>query len=116
MTWQPTMVTTIDGRQVSSDSEEWRSVCEAVYTLAKPERDRSEWLVLVEKRRGAAGRQALEAEMDRIEPAYLLALGSKDRRHAYLAQVEHYRGEMARKTLERRLISLWEQRKAQAAA
>lgn len=112
MTWQPTTVTTIDGRVVKSDSETWRSVCEAVYTLGKNEIDRSAWLVSVAAKRGAAGRQQLEDEMFRIEPAYLLAMGTKEQRQAYLAQVERYRGEHIRKDLERRLIALWEQRKA----
>lgn len=116
MTWQPTTVTTIDGRQVLSDSEAWRLCCEAVYTLNKPEGSRGSWLATVEARRGTGGREALEAEMDRIEPAYLLALGDRDARRAYLAQVEHYRGEMVRKDLEQRIVALWEQRKAAAAA
>lgn len=115
MTYQPTTITTIDGRHVSSESEEWRSVCEAVYTLGKSEIDRSSWLTAVGAKRGAAGRQLLEDEMFRIEPAYLLAMGSKEQRQAYLAQVANYRGDHVRKDLERRLIALWEQRKAAAA-
>lgn len=116
MTWQPTTITTIDGRQALSDSEEWRACCEAVYTLNKPECDRSAWLADVERKRGAAGRQSLEDEMLRIEPAYLLAMGDKETRRAYLAQVERYRGEHIRKDLERRLVALWEQRKVAQAA
>lgn len=112
MTYTPTMVTTIDGRQVLADSEEWRACCEAVWTLGKPEVDRSAWLIQIEKRRGAAGRQALELEMDRIEPAYLLAMGGKDERRAYLARVEVSRGDWVRQDLERRLVALWEMRKA----
>lgn len=113
MNWKPTMITTIDGRQVLSDSPEWRSVCEAVYTLGKPEGAiRHAWIADVERKRGAAGRQALEEEMDRVEPAFLLAMGTVEQRRAYLSQVEHYRGEQARKWLEQRIVALWEQRKA----
>lgn len=117
MSWQQTMITTIDGRQVLSDSEDWRVCCEAVYTLGKPEGPtRDAWLADVAKKRGAAGRQALQDEMDRIEPAYLLAMADRDTRRAYLAQVEHYRGEPTRKWLEQRIVALWEKRKAEAAA
>lgn len=116
MTYTPAMVTTIDGRQCLADSETWRSVCEAVWTLGKPEIQRSEWMAQIEKRRGAAGRQSLQDEMDRVEPAYLLAMADRDTRRAYLAQVERYRGAWVREDLERRLVALWEQRKAAAAA
>lgn len=109
-------VTAIDGRVVDSSSEEWRRICEAVWTLNKSEADRGAWLADVERKRGAAGRQALQDEMDRIEPAYLLALADKETRRAYLAQVEHYRGPNARETLEQRLVALWEQRKAASSA
>lgn len=113
MTYQPTTVTTIDGRQVLSDSTEWMCCCEAVYTLGKTEGGpREAWLADVEKKRGAAGRDALQAEMDRIEPAYLLAMGGKDERRAYLSRVKASRGDWVRQDLERRLVSLWESRKA----
>jgi hypothetical protein len=113
MTWQPTTVTTIDGRQVLSDSTEWMLCCEAVYTLGKPEGGtREKWLDDVEKRRGVAGRRSLEDEMDRVEPAYLLAFGDRDRRRAYLDVVERYRGLPTRKWLEQRIVALWEARKA----
>lgn len=105
-------VTTIDGREVDSWSTEWAACCEAVWTLGKPEVARSAWLVTVEKKRGAQGRKALEDEMHRVEPAYLLAMATKEQRQSYLAQVERYRGDFDRKDLERRLIALWEQRKS----
>jgi len=106
-------VTTIDGRVVDTSSEAWRLCCEAVYTLGKPEGGaRENWLADVEKKRGQAGRKSLEDEMDRIEPAYLLAFGSKDQRRAYLDQVQRIRGENAMQHLERRIVALWQQRKA----
>lgn len=116
MAWQPKKITTIDGREVLCDSEEWRSCCEAVWTLNKPESERAAWLSSVEKARGPGGRRAIEEEMRRVEPAYLLAMDGKEARRAYLAQVEYYRGEHVRKDLERRLVALWEQRKAASAA
>lgn len=109
-------VTTIDGREVDSSSEAWRLCCEAVYTLNLPEADRGAWLSRVEKHRTDAGRKALEQEMGRIEPAYLLAMANKDVRLAYLAQVERYRGAVTREWIEKRLVALWEQRKAAQAA
>ena len=35
-TWKPTLVTLIDGRQVPSDSEEWRHETEARFILELP--------------------------------------------------------------------------------
>lgn len=116
MSWQPTTITTIDGRQVLSDSPEWVACCEAVWTLGKSEVERDQWLQKIEQRRGPAGRRALEEELHRVEPAFLLAMDGKETRRAYLAQVEHYRGELVRKDLERRLVALWESRKAAATA
>lgn len=116
MTYRPAMVTAIDGRQVLADSELWRSICEAVWTLNKPHVDRDAWLASVEKKRGADGRRALEDEMARIEPAYLLAMASRDVRRAYLDRVSHYFGQVAREHLEQRVVALWEQRKAAQAA
>ena len=114
--YTPTIITTIDGRQVASDGPEWRACCEAVRVLGMPEKDRAGWLQRIEKHRGAGGRKALEDEMDRVEPAYLLALGTKEARRAYLEQVARYRGEPARDWLQERLIKHWEQQKAAAAA
>lgn len=34
--WKPATVTLIDGRQVASDSEEWRHECEARTVIAMP--------------------------------------------------------------------------------
>lgn len=34
--WKPTLVTLYDGRQVMSDSEEWRHECEARAIIALP--------------------------------------------------------------------------------
>ena len=116
MSWQPTVVTTIDGRDVLSDSPEWRLCCEAVYSLSKPQSKRGEWLDSIERSRGRQGRLALEAEMNRVEPAYLLAMGSKEIRRAYLTQTEQHRGVLACENLEQRIVALWEQRRAASTA
>lgn len=108
-------VTTIDGRVVDSSGEEWRRCCEAVWTLGKPEADRAAWMAGIERHRGPAGRKALEDEMHLVEPAYLLAMANRDLRRSYLDRVERHRGELARKDLERRIVELWELRKADAA-
>ena len=55
------MVTLIDGREVPSDSEEWRAECEARYLLNRPTIDeRRALLAAIEKRRGKAAREDLE--------------------------------------------------------
>ena len=55
------MVTLMDGREVPSDSEEWRAECEARYLLARPSIDeRRALLAAIEKRRGKAAREDLE--------------------------------------------------------
>lgn len=63
-TWKPSIVELADGREVLSDSEEWRAECEARYILNLPNKPaRHEQLDKIEKRRGAAARQALEARV-----------------------------------------------------
>lgn len=48
------MVTLADGREVASDSPEWRAECEARYILNMPTKDaRLALLDQIEKRRGA---------------------------------------------------------------
>lgn len=55
------MVTLMDGREVPSDSDEWRAECEARYLLARPSIDeRRALLAAIEKRRGKAAREDLE--------------------------------------------------------
>lgn len=109
-------VTTIDGRVVDSDGEAWRLCCEAVAVLRKPHADREAYFNRVRHHRLDAGLRYLQDEIARVEPAYLLALGSRDVRRAYLAQTEFYEGLTAREHLEQRIVALWEQRKAAPAA
>ena len=55
------MMTTHDGREVPSDSEEWRAECEARFMLKmRTKQHRHSYLEAVEKRRGADSRRALE--------------------------------------------------------
>lgn len=58
--WEPAMVSLADGRRVASNSREWLVECEAAYILSRPLPERRAILDAVEKRRGLAGRQALE--------------------------------------------------------
>lgn len=59
--WQPSIVTLADGRQVPSDSEEWRAECEARFVLNMPNKPlRLEFLDKIEKRRGEVARRDLE--------------------------------------------------------
>lgn len=54
------MVTLIDGRQVESDSEDWRHECEARYVAAMPMRQqRLDYVAAIERRRGAAEAERL---------------------------------------------------------
>ena len=60
-TWKPSTVTLADGRQVASDSPEWRHECEARTILDMPNKQvRLELLDKIEKRRGANARRELE--------------------------------------------------------
>lgn len=60
-TWKASTVTLIDGREVLSDSPEWKAECEARYLLARPTVDeRRALLAAIEKRRGKAVREDLE--------------------------------------------------------
>ncbi|HXU93377.1 MAG TPA: hypothetical protein VFP33_06945 [Gallionella sp.] len=95
-----------------SDGEDWRMCCEAVHWLSKRHDERSAGLGKIEARRGAEARKALDEEMHRIEPAYLLAMGTVEQRRAYLDQVEYYEGPMFREALEARIVALWKERKA----
>ena len=73
-TWQPSMVTLLDGRPVLSDSEEWRAEMEALHILNLPTKEiRLNCLDGIEKRRGTAARKELEA---RILKLWQLRLGA----------------------------------------
>lgn len=73
--WAPAQVTLADGRQVASDSREWLLETEAAYVLSLPSLlERRSMLDNVEKRRGLAGRQALE---ERVRSLWILRKGIK---------------------------------------
>lgn len=60
-TWKPSTVTLADGRQVLSDSPDWRAECEARTILDMPSKPaRLAMLDSIEKRRGAQARRELE--------------------------------------------------------
>lgn len=70
------MVTLEDGRQVSSDSREWLYQCEAAYVLSLSLPERRAFLEGVghDRKRGPAGRKALE---DRVRALWILRKGIK---------------------------------------
>ena len=111
--FQPKEVTTIDGRVVLNNSEEWRLCCEAVCVLRMmPQAMREDHLRWVERHRGQKGLAYLAGEIARVEHAFILAMGYRNARRAYLDEVAATRGEQERKSLEARIVALWEQRKA----
>lgn len=60
-TWRPSTVTLHDGRQVLSDSDEWRMECLAAKVLDMPTREeRRQWLDAWSKRHGEASCKAVE--------------------------------------------------------
>ena len=72
--WRPTLVKLSDGREVLSDSEDYRAETEALYILELPTKEiRLNFLEAIEKRRGTAARNELEA---RILKLWQLRLGA----------------------------------------
>lgn len=60
-TWQAPMVTLLDGREVRSDSPEWRFQCEGQHILNLPSKlERKKLLSLIEEKRGAPARREIE--------------------------------------------------------
>lgn len=113
-TWVAPMVTLCDGRQVPSDSEEWRAECEARYVLAIPHEKRAEFYQRIEARRGADAVKRLKELAYDIEPHYVMGLPSRDHRRHYASKVEHYFGQNARENLESKVRKLWEEARAVA--
>lgn len=65
--WVAPMVTLADGRQVPSDSPEWKDECEARHILNLPTKAaRIELLNGIEKRRGPDARRELEVRILRL--------------------------------------------------
>lgn len=115
MSWQPSAVTTVDGRTLMSGSEEFRAYCEAMVVLKTQPHIAENRLAMIEKMRGKAGRELVQAECNRLEPAYMLSLPDKATRQAHLQKIADVRGASARTALEERIVALWNERKAAAA-
>lgn len=63
-TWKAPMVKLADGREVPSDSPDWKDECEARHILNLPTKAaRIELLDQIEKRRGADARRELEVRI-----------------------------------------------------
>lgn len=114
-TWRAPLVELVDGTQVPSDSEAWRCECEARTLLAIPHEARADVLERIEQKRGAEAKRQLQDAMREVEHAFVLDMATRDVRRAYLAQVEHFRGQNAREHLELRITELWNRRRALAA-
>lgn len=64
------MPTLHDGREVASDSEDWKLECLARYVLRRPSRAlMNEWLLDFHKQAGAAAESSLRARMNAIRAA-----------------------------------------------
>jgi hypothetical protein len=62
--WKPSTVKLADGREVLSDSQEWKDECEARHVLNLPTKaERLELLKGIGKKRGTEAREALEARI-----------------------------------------------------
>lgn len=62
--WKAPMVTLADGREVPSDSQEWKDECEARHILNMGTKAaRIELLNQIEKKRGPDARRALEVRI-----------------------------------------------------
>lgn len=110
------MVTLADGRQVHSDSEEWRAECEARHILAMSMGERAEVFIAIQAKRGEAAAKALKMRCFELEPAYVLGLPNRELRNRYIATVEQRFGPNAAETLKAKVRALHEQRKVAAEA
>lgn len=104
--WKPSTVTLADGRQVLSDSEEWRAECEAMHFLSKGIAQRTEILAALRQKRGDASAEAVQAAMNACEPAYVLSLPNKAQRNGYLDDVARQYGQHAADWLKSRATDL----------
>lgn len=116
MAWQPSEVVTVDGRTLMSDSTEWLQYCEASTIMKAAQHIGQNYRSMIEKMRGKAGLAKVEAEISRIEPAYILSLPDRDTRRAYLAKREAVIGSSAKAALEQRILALHAERQAAATA
>ncbi len=116
MTWIAPMVTLFDGRQVASDSEEWRAECEARHLLAMPLGQRAETLAVIQEKRGAVATKALKMRCFELEPYYVLSLPNKDLRKRYVDAVGERFGPNAADALRGKARAIHEQRKVAADA
>jgi len=112
MAWTPSQVVTVDGRTMMSDSPDWLRYCEALTVIKSPEHIGGRYRSMLERMRGKAGLEALEQQVNLIEPAYVLSLPDKPTRRAHLDKVQRTRGEVARLVLEDRVRALHAERMA----
>lgn len=109
-TWQPTTVKLYDGREVPSDSEDWRAETEARHVLGWLPHRRREYVELIAKKRGAAAAQNLRGSMGRLMPAYILDLPNRAQRNAYIDQIGMAFGNEAKEVMKAKVLAVWKTR------
>lgn len=101
----------IDGTVVLSDSPEWLAECEARHILSLGSLARETFYSFATKMRGDAAAVELKERVAKIEPHYVLGLGSRDLRAAYLDRVRSNFGEERAIVLEHAVRELWRAKK-----
>lgn len=115
MTWQAPLVTLACGRQVRSDSAEWRDECGARHVLAMDHAQRRELLNRIGERQGSEAVAELRRRCYELEPAYVLDLPGIEARRAYLTRLEAAFGLEPRQRLEGKIKALHAERRARIA-
>lgn len=115
MTWQAPLVTLACGRQVRSDSAEWRDECGARHLLAMDIPTRRAVLAKIGERQGGEAVAELRKRCYELEPAYVLDLPGIEARRAYLTRLEQEFGTEPRQRLEQKIRALHAERRARTA-
>lgn len=115
MSWQAPLVTLACGRQVRSDSAEWRDECAARHLLAMDHAQRRELLNRIGERQGSEAVAELRRRCYELEPAYVLDLPGIEARRAYLTRLEAAFGLEPRQRLEGKIRALHAERRARIA-
>ncbi len=103
----------VDGTEVDSCDQAWRAECEAREILKWPRLQQRQFLEAIDapSKRGIGASNKVKAMMFAVEPDFVLRLGSREARRAYLTAVENEIGFNTRKHLEERIVELHESRK-----
>lgn len=110
--WKASIVALFDGREVLSNSPEYRAECEARHLLGKPFSEQVQMLERIAQQRGAAALADLKATMANVEPAFVLDLPEKLQRLTYLARIEFVFGQKRTDQLRNHILQLHERRQS----